>query len=147
VKLRSALSTYLVILSFIDGKQAIRAEEEPRVVKPGPPPADAIVLFGGTDLSQWQGEGGGKASWLVKDGVATVNGTGSIVTKQPFGDCQLQARITVLQNGVLVQDHLEIKGPTAKDPTKYEPHPLKQPLVLRDHGNPMRFRNIWIREL
>ena len=55
--------------------------------------------------------------------------------------------MTVLQNGVLVQDHVEIKGPTAHQPTHYEPHPLKQPLVLQDHGNPIRFRNIWLREL
>jgi len=57
------------------------------VVDPGPvggPPADAIVLFDGKDLSQWQG--GDK--WKVEDGVATGAVT-SIRTKQPFGDCQL----------------------------------------------------------
>jgi hypothetical protein len=53
----------------------------------------------------------------------------------------------VLQNGVLVQDHVEIKGSTVFDPPRYQPHPLKQSLVLQDHGNPVRFRNIWIREL
>jgi hypothetical protein len=57
------------------------------------------------------------------------------------------ATITVLQNGVLVQDNVTIKGPTAEDPAKYKPHSLKQPLVLQDHGNPVRYRNIWIREL
>ena len=163
------------------------------------------MLFDGTDLSQWRGEGGGRAAWEVKDGVATVNGTGSIVTKQSFGDCQLhidwatpavvsgegqgrgnsgvifQGRyelqildsyqnrtyfngqagalysqsaplvnvsrkpgewqsydvifhaprfdengkllkvgtITVLHNGVLVQDHVEIRGPTAQQPPKF----------------------------
>ena len=209
------------------------AEEEPRVIDPGPPPADAIVLFGGSDLSQWRSESGGKAGWEVKDGVATVSKTGNIVTKQSFGDCQLHiewatpaevqgegqgrgnsgvifqqryelqildsyqnktyfngqagavysqyaplvnvsrkpgewqsydvifhaprfdengrltraATMTVLHNGVLVQDHVEIKGPTAQQPAKYVAHPLKQPLVLQDHGNPIRFRNIWIREL
>ena len=55
--------------------------------------------------------------------------------------------VTVLQNGVLVQDHVEIKGPTASAKPKYEAHPLKQPLVLQDHHTPVRFRNIWIREL
>jgi len=185
-------------------------------------------------LSQWQTESGGAPGWEVKDGVATVTKTGNIVTKQPFGDCQLhiewatpaevkgdgQGRgnsgvifqeryelqvldsyqnktyfngqagavysqypplvnvcrkpgewqtydvifhaprfddngnllkpgtITVLQNGVLVQDHVEIKGYTGSVPGKYKAHPLKQPLLLQDHGgNPVRYRNIWIREL
>ncbi|MCE5185458.1 MAG: DUF1080 domain-containing protein [Planctomycetaceae bacterium] len=58
------------------------------------------------------------------------------------------ATITVLQNGVLVQDHWEIKGSTFhKTPPKYEPHADKMPLKLQDHGNPTRFRNIWIRPL
>jgi hypothetical protein len=233
MKIERALVKSLMVLPVIGLALASRAEEEPRVVNPGPPPADAIVLFDGTDLSQWQSKGGGKAAWVVNDGVATVNGTGDIVTKQPFGDCQLhiewatpaevkgdgQGRgnsgvifqeryelqvldsyqnktyfngqagalysqsaplvnvsrkpgewqsydaifraprfaedrkllkagtLTVLHNGVLVQDHVEIKGPTAKNPAKYEAHPLKQPLELQDHGNPIRFRNIWIREL
>ena len=207
---------------------------EPRVMDPGPPPSDAIVLFDGNDLSQWRCDnGGGPAKWEVKDGVATVNGTGGISTKESFGDCQLhiewatpvevqgegQGRgnsgvflssryeiqvldsydnktyfdgqagaiykqhaplvnasrkpgewqvydviyhaprfdgagkllrpgiVTVLQNGILIQDHVEILGPTANPNPKYEPHPLKQPLALQDHGNPVRYRNIWIREL
>jgi 3-keto-disaccharide hydrolase len=210
-------------------------KDEPRVVDPGPPPRDAIVLFDGSDLSQWKSQkDGGPVKWELKDGVATVNGTGSIATKQGFGDCQLHiewaspekvkgdgqgrgnsgiyfqgryelqvldsyenktyyhgqagsiykqyaplvnvsrkpgewqvydviyhgprfddngkllkpADITVLQNGVLVQDHVEIKGNTGPSGApKYQAHPLKQPLTLQDHGNPVRFRNIWIREL
>ena len=56
--------------------------------------------------------------------------------------------VTLLQNGVLIQDNAEIKGPTAgPTPSKYKPHPLKQPLALQDHGNPVRYRNIWVREL
>lgn len=56
--------------------------------------------------------------------------------------------ITVLLNGVLVQDNWEIQGTTFhKVPAKYEPHAEKMPLKLQDHGNPMRFRNIWIRPL
>ncbi len=56
--------------------------------------------------------------------------------------------ITVLLNGVLVQDHWEIKGTTFhKVEARYEPHADKMPLKLQDHGNPMRFRNIWIRPL
>jgi hypothetical protein len=58
------------------------------------------------------------------------------------------ARVTVLHNGVLVQDNVELSGPTADhDRPAYKPTPDKLPLSLQDHGNPVRFRNIWIREL
>ena len=207
---------------------------EPRVVDPGPPPADAIVLFDGKDLSQWKTDrNGGPVKWDIQDGVAVVNRTGGISTKQEFGDCQLHiewaapaevkgtgqgrgnsgiflqsryelqvldsynnktyfdgqagaiykqyaplvnvsrkpgewqvydviyhaprfdetgnllkpARFTVLQNGVLVQDNVEVKGPTSSPAPKYKPHPLKQSLALQDHNTPVRYRNIWIREL
>lgn len=205
---------------------------EPPVVCPGPvggPPSDAIVLFDGKDLSQWQdGE-----KWQINDGVATSAG-GAITTKQAFGSCQLhlefatpdvvtgegQGRgnsgvylmnkyevqildsyenptyfdgqaasiykqnpplvnasrkpgewqtydiifnapqfdadgkaakpgyVTVLHNGVLVQNHFELQGSTFwHKPPQYEAHPEKAPLQLQFHGNPVRFRNIWIREL
>lgn len=58
------------------------------------------------------------------------------------------ARITVVHNGVLVQDNVEILGSTAhKRRAKYEMHADKLPLMLQDHGEPVRYRNIWIREL
>jgi acetyl esterase/lipase len=58
------------------------------------------------------------------------------------------AYATVLHNGVLVQNHVEIQGDTAYDrPPSYTPHAAKLPLVLMYHGNPVRFRNIWIREI
>jgi hypothetical protein len=64
------------------------------------------------------------------------------------GGVEKPATVTVLQNGVLVQDNVEIKGRTAHTGVhKYEAHPLKQPLALQDHHNPVRYRNIWIREL
>jgi hypothetical protein len=58
------------------------------------------------------------------------------------------ARATVLQNGVLVQDNVELTGPTdhGRRPP-YSPHAEKMPLLLQDHDQPVRFRNIWIREL
>jgi hypothetical protein len=204
--------------------------KEPKVVDPGPPggpPSDAIVLFDGKDLSQW--DGGEK--WILKDGYGVCQG--GITSKQPFGDCQLHVEwaapekvtgsgqgrgnsgvylmgkyevqildsydnetyfdgqcgaiykqspplvnacrkpgewqtydiiftaprfedgklqkpgyLTVLQNGVLVQDHFELKGATAwHKPPEWEPHPDKAPLSIQFHGNPVRFRNIWIREL
>ena len=59
-----------------------------------------------------------------------------------------RATVTVLHNGVLVQDDVEIQGDTSHDrPPTYTKHPAKQPIRLQDHGNPMRFRNIWVREL
>jgi hypothetical protein len=58
------------------------------------------------------------------------------------------ACVTVLHNGVLVQNHAEILGATAWDRAPaYAPHPDKLPLQLQFHGNPVRFRNVWIREL
>jgi hypothetical protein len=56
--------------------------------------------------------------------------------------------LTVFHNGVLVQNSVELTGPTSwleRSPYRY--HPEKQPLSLQDHGNPVRFRNIWVREL
>jgi hypothetical protein len=58
------------------------------------------------------------------------------------------ARVTVLHNGVLVQDNVELTGPTEHGQRPpYKPGPDKLPLALQDHGNPVRYRNIWIREL
>ncbi len=58
------------------------------------------------------------------------------------------ARVSVLHNGVLVQDNVELSGPTAHGARPpYTPQPEKLPLALQDHSNPIRFRNIWIREL
>ena len=202
---------------------------------PGRPPSDAILLFGGKDLSQWAGEDGQAAKWKVANGyMEVVPHSGFIHTLQAFGDCQLHvefaepmppvgadqgrgnsgvflmglfeiqvldsyqnktyadgqasavygqfppqvnaasapglwqtydiifhgprfdkdgkvlraARFTVLHNGVLVQDNVELSGPTAHhERPPYKPTPDKLPLSLQDHGNPVRFRNIWIREL
>jgi hypothetical protein len=58
------------------------------------------------------------------------------------------AYVTVLHNGILVQSHVEIQGETAYDHAPvYKPHDEKLPLVLMYHGDPVRFRNIWIREI
>ena len=62
-----------------------------------------------------------------------------------------KATFTVLHNGVLVQDHVDLQGGTGwigpHAVTEYKPHADKGPIMLQDHGNPVRFRNIWIREL
>ena len=64
------------------------------------------------------------------------------------GTVATPARITVVQNGVLVQDDVEIWGPTAwLQYIPYHQHDDKLPISLQDHGNPVRYRNIWLREL
>ena len=201
----------------------------------GKAPSDALVLFDGTDLSQWLDKSGGAAKWKIENGYMEVaKGTGPIHTKKPFGDIQLHiefreptpphgesqergnsgvflmglyeiqvldsynnrtyadgqagavygqypplvnasrppgewqsydivfrapnidksgkvlkpAYVTVFHNGVLVQDHVEIHGRTAiGDIPTYVAGPDKASLELQDHGNPVRYRNIWIREL
>ena len=66
----------------------------------------------------------------------------------PAGKLTRPARFTVFHNGVLTQDNVELTGPTAHGVRPpYQPTPEKLPLALQDHGNPVRFRNIWIREL
>jgi hypothetical protein len=209
-------------------------EREPRKVNAGSPggaPSDAIVLFDGQDLSQWQSERGTEAKWAVEGDVVTVNGTGSIMTKEEFGACQLHVEwatpaevkgsgqgrgnsgvylqgryeiqildsftnktyfngqagafyshnaplvnvsrapgewqtydiifhppvagangqpvpgsFTVLHNGVLIQDHIPVMG-EATTAAKFSGLTAKGPLILQDHGNPVRYRNIWIRPL
>ncbi len=58
------------------------------------------------------------------------------------------ARLTVVHNGVVVQLDEELLGPTShKALPRYRPHGQKGPIKLQDHGNPMRFRNIWVRPI
>jgi Domain of Unknown Function (DUF1080) len=202
---------------------------------PGRPPADAVVLFNGTDLSKWADKDGKAAPWKVENGyMEVVAKSGFVYTREAFGDCQLHvefseptpphgesqergnsgvflmglyeiqvldsyenktyadgqasavygqypplrnasrppgqwqtydiifhgprfdtegkllrpARVTVLHNGVLVQDNVELTGPTGHHVRPpYKAGPDKLPLGLQDHGNPVRFRNIWIRNL
>jgi hypothetical protein len=97
---------------------------------PGAPPSDAIVLFGGKDLSAWKSRGRGRgpdrgketdARWLVKDGYfECAPGTGSLVTREKFGDVQLHIEWSEPpdiagkdqdrgNSGVLLQDRYEIQ--------------------------------------
>ncbi len=196
------------------------------------PPEAAVVLFDGTDLSNWTKLDGGAPAWEVADGAMTVTaGEGDIVSKEQFtdfllhlefmtpdmpdatgqakgnsgvflqgryeiqvldsygidvpgmGDCgaiynqfaslvnackpplewqtydaifraarvsesgevEDNARVTVLQNGIVIQNNVQIQGATggATDGDAAEPGPLR----LQDHGNPVKYRNIWIAPL
>ena len=220
----------------------------PPVVTPGrsdaAPPSDAIVLFDGRNLDQWEAsKDHSPARWKVHDGVATVdNATGNIQPRRRFGSYQLhlewrvpegitgdgQARgnsgvflastgpgdegyeiqildsyrnttyvngqaasiykqapplvnamrppgqwqsydivwtapvfgadgtlkspayVTVLHNGVLVQDHVRLAGETFYiGKPKYKPYD-RAPIKLQAHGDPSQpisFRNIWVRPL
>jgi hypothetical protein len=55
--------------------------------------------------------------------------------------------VTVLHNGILIHNYFELLGITSyTEPPRYTSHDEKEPLQLQFHGNPVRFRNIWIRE-
>jgi len=212
---------------------------QPVIVAPGSenssPPSDALVLFDGTDLSNWQRDNGKEPKWKVENGhMEVTEGKGSLRTKRVFGDCQLHvewatpsraegkgqsrgnsgiylmskyevqvldsyanvtypdgqaasiygqspplvnasrgpgqwqsydvifrrpifdddkelirpATFTVLQNGVLVQDHWVVLGPSQHEKqASYVWHEDKLPIFLQNHGDPVRYRKIWIREL
>jgi hypothetical protein len=207
----------------------------PRVVSVRGVPSDAVVLFDGSDLSEWRSVRGGAAPWQLRDGFMEVTpGSGDIETARGFGDVQLHiewatpaevsgdgqgrgnsgvflmglyelqildshenrtyadgqagaiygqhpplvnasrppgewqtydivfrrprfdstgavlspARMTVLHNGVLVQDNVEPLGATAHARrATYRTHADRLPIKLQDHGNRTRFRNVWAREL
>ena len=232
---RPALTKIVVVLGLCGAVAAFGADPEPPVITPGAeygkPPSDAIVLFDGKDLSKWQAVEGKEAKWVLNEGVMEVNGTGSIRTKEEFGDVQLHVewaspsevkgdsqgrgnsgvylqgryeiqvldsyqnktysngqagsfygnavplvnasrkpgewqaydivfrtpkkgadgtiapgKFTVFHNGVLVLDDVPVKG-GATTAAAYKDLAEKGPVLLQDHGNPVRFRNIWLRKL
>ena len=64
------------------------------------------------------------------------------------GTLESPAYVTVVHNGVLILNHFELLGDTPYNrPPKYSAHPPVGPISLQDHGNPVRFRNIWVREI
>lgn len=68
---------------------------------------------------------------------------------KPDGSVIEKARITVELNGVKVQDNLAIDGATAAshEPGKPSVNAATGPLQLQDHGNRVRYRNVWLQEL
>ena len=77
--------------------------------------------------------------------------TYDIVFHQPIWDGEAlkhPGTVTVIHNGVLTQDNWELEGLSTHCQRKpLKPYATKLPLRLQDHGNRMRFRNIWIREI
>ena len=64
------------------------------------------------------------------------------------GSLDAPAYITAIHNGVIVLNHFQLLGDTPFNrPPEYKAHPTKGPIALQDHGNPVRFRNIWVREI
>jgi hypothetical protein len=101
----------------------------------------------------------GQAGSIYKQSIPLVNAsrppgewqTYDIIFRAPhFGDDGALTRpavVTVLHNGVLVQDHVELKGSTAYiGAPAYEKHGPAA-LALQDHDHPVRYRNIWLRRL
>lgn len=101
----------------------------------------------------------GQAGSIYKQSVPLVNAnrkpgewqTYDVVYTAPrFSDngrVVIPAYITVFFNGVIIQNHTQIMGPTEyKGLPVYKPHG-KGSFILQDHGNPVSYRNIWVREL
>ena len=64
------------------------------------------------------------------------------------GEVLQRARMTVFHNGILIQDSVELTGPTDwLHPRPYKSHPDRLPLKLQEHSSKVRFRNIWLRRL
>lgn len=101
----------------------------------------------------------GQAASIYKQHIPLVNATRpsgvwqsyDIIFEAPEfaenGDLSEPAYITVLHNGVVVQNHVEVQGATAWiGAPEYEAHGCA-PIALQDHSNPVSFRNIWVRPL
>ena len=91
---------------------------------------------------------------IVSDASSCINCTGlkcSVFIAPRFatdGGLASPARLTVFHNGVLVQNDVVLKGNTPyRGYPRYTPHAARLPLSLQDHGDPVAFRNIWVREL
>jgi len=102
----------------------------------------------------------GQASSIYKQHIPLVNAsrppgkwqTYDIIFRAPRfnsdGTLAEPAFATVIHNGVLVQNHVELLGPTRYiGKPAYKAHPEKLPLMIQDHDHTDSFRNIWIREL
>lgn len=99
-------------------------QPQPRVVdpgKPGQPPADAVVLFDGKDLSEWTQTNGKPAQWAIEKGeIVCKSGAGHIVTRRKIGSAQIHVEFSTPNmpqakdqakgnSGVYVQGRYEIQ--------------------------------------
>ena len=102
----------------------------------------------------------GQAGAIYKQHIPAVNASTAPGTWQRYdvvfiaprfeddGALAAPARMTVFHNGVLLHHDVELEGPTVyRGEPQYEPHPAKAPIMLQDHGHPVQFRNIWVREI
>ncbi|MEM6321828.1 MAG: DUF1080 domain-containing protein [Bacteroidota bacterium] len=101
----------------------------------------------------------GQAASIYKQTMPLVNAcrppgewqTYDIIYQQPkFNKDGIKVQsgsLTIFQNGILVQNHTEIKGTTPYIGLPKNPAHGDGPLLLQDHGNPVSYRNIWVREL
>ena len=99
----AAIITSTTLFSQKDPATTEIWKPEPKVVTPGKTntdaPSDAIVLFNGTSASEWKHINGDEAKWTVADNALTIKpGTGNILTKQKFGDCQLHIEWRIDKN-------------------------------------------------
>jgi len=102
----------------------------------------------------------GQAGSIYKQHVPLVNATKApgewntydiFFTAPKFnadGILLVPAKVTLIHNGILVQNAVELKGPTEYiGIPNYLAHPSELPIVLQDHGDLVNFRNIWVRKL
>lgn len=101
----------------------------------------------------------GQAASIYKQHMPLVNAcrppgewqTYDIIYMQPeFNQDGIKVKsgtLTVIQNGILVQNNIEIRGTTPYIGLPKNPAHEDGPLILQDHGNPVSYRNIWVREL
>jgi hypothetical protein len=74
--------------------------------------------------------------------------TYDIIWEAPCFECVCPAFVTVLLNGIVLHHRQQLQGPTEhRKLAAYKPHASALPLVLQDHGDLVRFRNIWYRDL
>src|SRR5262245_27455973 len=62
------------------------------------------------------------------------------------GKTVIPGSFTVLHNGVLIQNHVPVKGQATRA-ARFSGITTQGPIALQDHGNPVRYRNIWLRKL
>lgn len=67
------------------------------------------------------------------------------------GNVTRKAKFHVIHNGEVIHDNVILSGGTGwagpHSASEYKKHPDKGPLKFQDHGNPVRFRNVWIQEI